>query len=133
MEKKVFNDHQVSDDDEDFVDLNAPMFDPIDQWELMPIFGHDIALAERDTGSGFKDLREEVRTGHGRILFPTVSHFNAQAEESNRGTNGKSITDHENHFGKVEKFSCSICKKIYKKKNNLVSHMRKHVLPYNSH
>lgn len=131
MEKEIFNNHSPSDDDGEFVDLNAHMFDPIEQWEPLTIFGHDMASTERDTGSGFKELREETNTGHGRVVTPIISHFNVQAEDTDRGTISKSITNHESHVEKVEKFSCSICKKTYKKKNNLISHMRKHVLPFN--
>jgi len=137
MEKEVFNEHTPEASDNEFVALDSPRFNLFDEWEMLGLAGHE-AIAERDTGSGMKDLREEFKATCGRANNPLVSHFSIQIHpEFIKNTNDKlkvgpdSIKREQKlklEEQKSAKYSCTICHKTYKKKDNLVSHMRKHVL-----
>jgi len=136
MEKEVFNEYTPQSSDNGFVALDSPRFNLFDEWGILGLPGHE-AMAERDTGSGIKDPREEIKATYGRANNPSVSHFNIQTHpESIKNTNDKlkvgadSIKREQKlklEEQKCAKHSCTICHKTYKKKDNLVSHMRKHV------
>jgi hypothetical protein len=137
MEKEAFNERTPQHSDNEFVDLDSPMFNPFDQLELLSLLGHEM-VTECNTGSGVKDSREELKTTHGRASYPTVPHFNIQTHaELSKNSNDKLKLEHDSvkreskpkhEEQKSTNHSCSICNKTYKKKDNLVSHMRKHVL-----
>lgn len=143
MAKIAFVDHaaEISDDDDDFVDLDAPMLNPFDQLEILSIMSRGREAAERmqhqnaqhakgDMGDGLKNSREEVKLGYEHAYTQPVSHFTYQLGKvldiGMPRTRLAAVPEERKHI-------CNVCSKSYKKKNSLVSHMRKHVLSHQRH
>ena len=127
MEKDTFRNLQNIKMGEESDELEPPVVNPYDRLELSGVFGRNEALGEHDLILPSKDSHEEMKIPHNRVYISPAQNQDLQVHnEAFKTFNDKSHNIPE--VKKPGKYICNICNKTYKKKNNLDSHMRNHVL-----